>query len=87
MLGDAKDYIKGVVMGKWNRNRITPFGKQLEILLAENDLSQADLARKTGVSRQAIHSVKYSKYPRVRTIAAVARALNVPVSHFLDSVA
>ena len=36
---------------------------RLKVFRAEHDMSQEDLAKKAGVSRQAIHSIEKGKYP------------------------
>ena len=54
--------------------------KKLKLFLAENCMSQADLARACGIT-QAIVSFYLSgrNQPRLKTLGKIAKALNVPV--------
>lgn len=58
------------------------FGKWLKLELTKRELSQADLAKRTGLSTGAIsHYIKGSrKDPEPATMAKIAKALGVPVS-------
>jgi putative transcriptional regulator len=53
---------------------------RLRVLRAEHDWTQADVAAKVGVSRQAIHAVENGKYdPGVSLALGLARLFGVPV--------
>lgn len=47
-------------------------------------MSQAELARRMGVTRQAVHDFMWRETHRPVTIGKIAKALDVPVDHFFD---
>jgi putative transcriptional regulator len=52
----------------------------------ERDLSQAELARAMGVSRQTINSIETEKYtPSLPLALALARFFDVPVEEMFDA--
>lgn len=54
---------------------------RLRVVRAERDLSQTDVARAVGVSRQTISSIETGQYgPSAFLALRLAAALNVPVS-------
>lgn len=60
---------------------------RLKVLRAERDWTQADLARRLGVSRQAVNAVETGKYdPSLPLALKVARLFAQPVEaiFFLD---
>lgn len=66
------------------RKRITEFGQKIDFVCAERDLNDSDLARISGISRQAIYNLKRSEYPKGTTIYKIAKALHIPVSFFFE---
>jgi putative transcriptional regulator len=53
---------------------------RLRVLRAENNLSQADLAAKLGVSRQTINAIETEKYEPSLTLAfKVAKLFEQPI--------
>jgi len=55
-------------------------GNGLRVARAERDLSQGDLARLVGVSRQTISSIETGQYgPSALLALRLARALAIPV--------
>lgn len=58
---------------------LSNFGREIEILQAENDVSLNELAKRTGKSKQCINGLKKSKRPRPVTVRKFAYALNVPI--------
>ncbi|HLC98553.1 MAG TPA: helix-turn-helix transcriptional regulator [Candidatus Nanoarchaeia archaeon] len=53
---------------------------RLKVFRAEHNMSQDDLAKKTGVSRQAIHSIEKGKYtPNLELAFRIARAFNANI--------
>jgi len=58
-------------------------GTKIEILQAEKNLSNRQLASKLKVFPQNLSKMKRVKKPRFRTVHKLSRAFNVPVSHFL----
>lgn len=65
--------------------QISEFGKRLELILCENNMTQAELARKIGVLRENVSHMKKVKRPSFPTIHKVAKACRVPVGYFLSS--
>lgn len=58
-------------------------GLKVKLLLAERNLKQYDLAELSGISKATINSVLNGKTASVRTIYAIAKALNVPTEDIL----
>lgn len=58
-------------------------GFKVKLLLAERNLKQYDLAELSGVSRPTINSVLNGKTASVKTVYAIAKALNVPTEDIL----
>lgn len=58
--------------------------RKVYLLMAENDMSMEELAKKTGMMRQTINKITKSKYPRPTTIAKFAKAFAVPPQFFYD---
>jgi putative transcriptional regulator len=53
---------------------------RLKVLRAERDWSQADLAERSGVSRQAINAIETGKYdPSLPLAFTLARVLGQPI--------
>jgi len=71
-------------MGQWKKEK-SPFGRRLELLMAENGLTYAAVGEKAGMTRQAVHQFRYSKYPRPITIHRLCKAFGVPVTYFFDA--
>ena len=60
---------------------------RLKVLRAENDLSQADLGERIGLSRQAINAIEREKYdPSLPVAIRIARLFEITVEEifFLD---
>lgn len=66
------------------RKGISEFGRKIDFVCAERDLNDSDLARISGISRQAIYNLKRSEYPKGTTIYKIAKALHIPVSFFFE---
>lgn len=61
------------------------FSKKLIALMRDNDLNQADLARKSGLTRDAISTyVRSRSMPEPGNLALLAKALNVQPSYFRE---
>lgn len=63
---------------------LSAFGKQVDILQAENNLSNVKLAEKMGIKPQNVPKLKRVQSPRKTTIHKISRALGVPVAQFID---
>lgn len=61
---------------------VSEFGRKVDFIQAEMDVSLNDLAKRLRKSRQCVYRIKKSVRPRARTVHSFARALNVPVSVF-----
>ena len=58
---------------------------RIEILRAERDWTQADLAEKVNVSRQAIISIEKYKYtPSLELAFKITNVFNVPISEVFE---
>jgi putative transcriptional regulator len=57
----------------------------IKVLRAQHDLTQADLAEKLGVSRQAIVSIEKYKYtPSLELAFKIANIFNVPITKVFE---
>lgn len=56
--------------------------KKLEIHLAKNCMSEADL--RTGTSPQTLSRIRKGMEVRPKTIGKIAKALNVPVTDIIE---
>lgn len=59
---------------------------EVNLMLAEKNLRQIDLAELSGISRVTINSVLNGKTASTRTIHAIAKALDVPVREIVSEV-
>lgn len=59
---------------------------EVNLMLAEKNLRQSDLAELSGISRVTINSVLNGKTASARTIHAIAKALDVPVREIVSEV-
>ena len=59
---------------------------EVNLMLAEKNLRQSDLAKLSGISRVTINSVLNGKTASARTIHAIAKALDVPVREIISEV-
>jgi len=58
---------------------------RLKVLRAERDWSQADLAVRLDVSRQAVNAVETGKYdPSLPLAFKIARLFNLPIEEIFD---
>jgi len=62
----------------------TGIGLKVELLQAERNLSNKDLAGKMGMRPQNIPRLKKAKGIRVQTIYKLSKAFEIPVSYFFD---
>lgn len=54
---------------------------RIKVLRAERDWTQADLAEKAGISRQAVISIEKYKYtPSLELAFKIAEVFNVPIN-------
>lgn len=60
------------------------FGKKIDILMAEKNISMSELSIKIGKIPQTINVIQRSQKPRPKTIHAFAKALDVPVTYFFE---
>ena len=61
---------------RWNR---------IKVLRAERDWTQADLAEKVGISRQAVISIEKYKYtPSLELAFKIAEAFNVSIEEVFE---
>ena len=74
-----KSYIQ-VMKYKYNiRNRVKHFR------LSAGDITQQELAKKAGATRQTIHSIEKGRYnPSIGLSLKIARILNVPVEKLFE---
>lgn len=64
----------------------SPFPRKLAQLIADHDLSQAELARRVGVTPAAMSRyLSGDREPRYITLLAIAQELNVHVNELLQS--
>lgn len=62
-----------------------PVNNRLKVLRAENDWSQAELAGRLGVSRQAVNAVETGKHdPSLPLAFKIARLFNMPIEEIFD---
>jgi transcriptional regulator with XRE-family HTH domain len=66
--------------------RRVPLGKQLTRLRTQRGISQAQLARISGVSQTYVNSLELGKQknPGIETLRKLATALGVPVTALLE---
>lgn len=58
---------------------------QIKILRAKRDWTQADLAEKTGISRQAVISIEKYKYtPSLELAFKIAEVFNVSINEVFE---
>jgi len=76
-----KDKIRNLLEDK-SQDRATPVIKnRLKVLRAERDWTQADLAQRVGVSRQAVISIEKYKYaPSLELAFKLAKAFDVEIT-------
>ena len=53
---------------------------KIKLLLAEQEMNQADLAIKCGLTRQQISEVLCRKTCSLKTLGRIAKAIGIPVS-------
>lgn len=54
---------------------------RIRVLRAEHNISQADLAERVGVSRQAINAIENERHdPSISLAFAIARVLKAPIT-------
>ena len=58
--------------------------KKLELAMAEKGVTATELAEKTGLRRQSIYQLRKAKWHHPITIYKLAKALDLPVSFFLN---
>lgn len=63
----------------------TEIGLKIELLQAEQNLSNVELAKKLGIYPQNVPRLKRVKDLRATTIHKLSRAFDVPVSYFFDA--
>lgn len=56
---------------------------EVKVLLVENNLNQAELAEKAGLSRITITSLMTGKNGSAKSLNKIANALNVPVRQII----
>lgn len=56
---------------------------EVKVLLVENNLNQAELAEKAGLSRITITSLMTGKNGSAESLNKIAKALNVPVRQII----
>ena len=62
------------------KGAITLIGNRIKVLRAERDWTQADLAEKVGISRQAVISIEKYKYtPSLELAFKIAEAFGLPI--------
>lgn len=57
---------------------------KIKLILAEKGLSQSDLAKKTGVTRQQISQIFARRNCSLRTAGKLAKGLGVPISDIVE---
>lgn len=62
----------------------TVIGKRIQVILDKRGLTQADLARMSGLSTAIIAQIitGRTKDPRFMTVVQIAKALDVPLEYF-----
>lgn len=64
---------------------VTLICNRIKILRAERDWTQADLAEKVGISRQAVISIEKYKYtPSLELAFKIAEAFGVPLDQVFE---
>ena len=63
---------------------LSEFGQKIDFVLAQKNLNNSDLARISGISRQAVYNLKRSEYPKGTSIFKISKALDIPVSFFFE---
>lgn len=56
---------------------------KIKLLLAEQEMSQTDLAVKCGVNRQQINEILSRESCSLKTLGRIAKSLGVPVSEIV----
>ncbi|MBR2680060.1 MAG: helix-turn-helix transcriptional regulator [Exiguobacterium sp.] len=66
---------------------MTTFAERVNRIMDERGMSQADLARKTGMTTSNIAYLVggKTKDPRLSSVIALAKALDVPLSYLADT--
>ena len=62
----------------------TNIGKKVELLQAERNVTNNELAKRMGIKAQNIPGIKRAKHVRVTTVHKLAKALDVPVIYFFE---
>ncbi|MFH1931060.1 MAG: helix-turn-helix transcriptional regulator [Pseudomonadota bacterium] len=60
------------------------FRARIERLLAEQNYTQRELAKKMGISEQGFSNIKTRNRPNPKTIHKLSKALQIPCDYFLD---
>jgi transcriptional regulator with XRE-family HTH domain len=60
------------------------FGRLIDDILEEKQMTQKDLAKRIGKSQQGMSQLKKTKRPHYRTVVKLARALEVDEIRFLS---
>lgn len=60
------------------------FRTLIDILLAEQNMMQKDIARKMGISERSFTNLKARENHHPRTIHKLSRAFGVPCEYFFD---
>lgn len=61
-------------------------GKNIRLLRFHNNLSQAELAEKAGISINFLSELERGhKWPRAETLAGISGALNIPIAELFQS--
>lgn len=67
------------------KERVTLIKNRLKVLRAERDWTQADLAEKVGISRQAVISIEKYKYtPSLELAFKIAEVFNVSINKVFE---
>lgn len=56
---------------------------KIQVILAEKEMNQTDLAVKIGVSRQQVNEILSRGTCSLKTLGRISKALNVPVSEII----
>lgn len=69
-----------IVITQEDRKLMKRMAERIQFRMDRLDMSQAELARRTGVSRSEInHILHEKKMPLVSTVSKIAKALNVSI--------
>lgn len=60
------------------------FRQKIDLLLATENLTSAEIAQKMGVSRQSFTNIKRYERHQPRTIHKLSKAFGVPVDYFME---